>query len=47
MNNYLKGKLLFKLNINEFLKKKTETGKINFGKANFFLLNLLNFLFYY
>tara|TARA_B110000444_G_C18696789_1_gene526974 strand:+ start:352 stop:837 length:486 start_codon:yes stop_codon:yes gene_type:complete len=44
MNNYLKGKLLFKLNINEFLKKKTETGKINFGKANFFSFKFIKFL---
>ena len=36
MNNYLKGKLLFKLNKNELFKKKTETTKINFGKAYLF-----------
>ena len=44
MNNYLKGKLLFKLNINELLKKKTETTKINFGKAHLFSFKFTKFL---
>ena len=44
MNKYLNGKLLFKLNTNEFIKKKTKIGKINFGKANFFSFKFIKFL---
>ena len=44
MNNYLKGKLLFKLNKNELFKKKTETTKINFGKAYLFSFKFIKFL---
>lgn len=44
MNNYLKNKLLFKLNKNILEKKKRDEVKINFYNVNFFSLKFAKFL---
>jgi ribosomal protein S18 acetylase RimI-like enzyme len=44
MNNYLKNKLLFKLNIDILLKKKNNEKDVNFDNVNFFSLKFIKFL---
>ena len=44
MNNYLKGKLLFKLNKNYLFKIKIKEVELNFGKVSFFSYDFNKFL---
>tara|TARA_Y100000768_G_C23977439_1_gene683823 strand:- start:1890 stop:2375 length:486 start_codon:yes stop_codon:yes gene_type:complete len=44
MNSYLKNKLLFKLNNNEFVKIENECNEISFGKVSLFSINFLKLL---